>query len=80
MAKALDKPTFTIFSPWIEKESWSTFEDGIKNKAIHLKDYKPEVFKSKSRKELKNNSSYYNQFTPELFHAELVLFLKNNLD
>ncbi|RKS13778.1 glycosyltransferase family 9 protein [Flavobacterium sp. 120] len=78
MAKALDKPTFTIFSPWIEKESWSTFEDGIKNKAIHLKDYKPDVFKAKSRKELKNNSSYYNQFTPELFHAELVLFLKNN--
>ena len=30
MAKALNVPTFTIFSPWIKKEAWSLFEDDKK--------------------------------------------------
>ena len=30
LAKALNKPSFIIFSPWIEKKIWATFEDGKK--------------------------------------------------
>src|SRR5690606_28611290 len=38
MAKALEKPSFIIFSPWIEKKIWATFEDGIHHLSVHLKD------------------------------------------
>ena len=29
IAKALSKPTFTIFSPYVNKDHWASFEDGI---------------------------------------------------
>lgn len=67
MAKALNKPTYTIFSPWIDKESWSTFDDGIINKAIHLKDFYPNLLANKSRKERKKNyAHYYSLLKPSL--------------
>jgi heptosyltransferase-2 len=81
IAKALKKPSFTIFSPWIKKESWSIFDDGVLNKAVHLNDYQPELFSSKKSKELQYNyKSLYHAFTPELFLKELELFLKTNLN
>ncbi|TRX41370.1 glycosyltransferase family 9 protein [Flavobacterium restrictum] len=80
MAKALQKPTFIIFSPWIEKKIWATFEDGKQHVAVHLNDYKPELFVSVSEKELKKNSlSLYQKFEPDLFKEQVVLFLKSNL-
>ena len=42
MAKALEKPSFIIFSPWIEKKIWATFEDGVHHISVHLNDFKPE--------------------------------------
>ncbi len=75
MAKALNIPTFSIFSPWIKKESWHLFEDD-KNIAIHLKDVKPELFESKSKKEIKKNvESLYTDFKPSYFKSELNRFL-----
>ena len=44
MAKALNIPTFTIFSPWIKKEAWSMFEDGKSHVSVHLSDYQPQLF------------------------------------
>src|SRR5690606_9639651 len=41
MAKALEIPTFSLFSPSVDKETWQIFEDE-KNISIHLKDLKPE--------------------------------------
>ena len=80
IAKALQKASFTIFSPWIKKESWSIFDDGIINKAVHLNDYQPELFKEKKRKEFHENYAfYYKAFQPEFFMQELDIFLKNNL-
>lgn len=80
MAKALNKPSFIIFSPWIEKEVWSTFEDGKIHKSVHLKDYKPELFKDKTEKELKKNSlDLYKYFNPKLIYSELDNFLRFNL-
>ena len=52
MAKALQKPSFIIFSPWIEKKIWATFEDGIHHLSVHLNDYKPQLFIGKKEKEL----------------------------
>ncbi len=74
MAKALNKPTFIIFSPWIEKKIWSTFEDGIHHRSVHLEDFKPELFENKSEKTLKTS-------TPELYlYFESALFLDKIFD
>ncbi|MCK5816177.1 MAG: glycosyltransferase [Flavobacteriaceae bacterium] len=77
MAKALDKPSFIIFSPWIEKQMWATFEDGKFHKSVHLKDYNPELFRDKSQKELKSESlNLYSKFDFSYFKQELNNFLE----
>ncbi len=79
MAKALEIPTFSIFSPWIDKEGWALFEDE-NNKSVHLNDYKPELFKDKSIKTIKKSStSLYKEFKPELINIKLNKFIKNRL-
>lgn len=79
MAKALLKPTFTIFSTWIKKEAWNSFDDGIHNVSVHLKDFRPELYGEKSAKEMKYNAmALYGQFVPDLILPELKLYLKNN--
>ena len=80
MAKALEKPSFIIFSPWIEKKIWATFEDGIHHLSVHLKDYRPDLFEGKTEKMLKKESlSLYQQFTPEFFKDKIESFLNQNL-
>ena len=78
MAKALDIPTFTIFSTWIKKEAWNSFEDGTRNVSVHLKDFKPELYGSKSPKEMKKEAmTLYQSFTPDLITPSLENYLKN---
>jgi|SRR5690554_381731 len=80
MAKALNKATFIIFSPWIEKAAWNTFEDGVKHVSVHLNDYKPELFKNKQLKEIKSeNEKLYQMFSPSFFGDLLTRFIKTNL-
>ncbi len=79
MAKALDIPTFAIFSPPLNKENWNIYEDGKKNVSVHLKDYQPELFQNKTFKELsKDNTELYNKLKPSLFTDKLQHFLKHN--
>ncbi|MEY8847720.1 glycosyltransferase family 9 protein [Psychroserpens sp. XS_ASV72] len=79
MAKALNVPTFTIFSPWIIKEAWSMFEDGKQNISVHLKDYNPEIIDKSSKKELKDNyKTLYEMIEPTLFFKPLKRFLEIN--
>ncbi|MFK5983392.1 MAG: glycosyltransferase family 9 protein [Flavobacteriaceae bacterium] len=79
MAKALNKPSFIIFSPWIEKEMWSTFEDGKLHDSVHLKDYQPELFLEKSTKQLKDSSiELYPNLKPSFFKNKLDSFLDFN--
>lgn len=81
MAKSLGKPSFIIFSPWIEKKIWSTFEDGIHHVSVHLKEFKPELFEDRNEKELKTNTpELYLEFKPELFQNQLHDFLHANLN
>lgn len=76
MAKALNKPSFTIFSPWIEKRMWSTFEDGKFHNSVHLKDFLPEIFVDKTQKQLKNQSiEIYKKFEFNFFKDQLKTFL-----
>jgi len=80
MAKALNKPAFTIFSPFVEKKIWATFEDGLKNISVHLNDFKPELFATLHHDEIKKNyNSFYQQFIPELIKDKLDFFLNNNI-
>lgn len=76
MAKALGKKSFIIFSPWIEKKVWATFEDGKNHTSVHLSDEKPELFDNKKTKELKREfADYYLKFTPNLILPKLKVFL-----
>lgn len=80
MAKALNKATFIIFSPWIEKAAWNTFEDGKKHVSVHLNDYKPAFFNNKKLKEIKKeNEQLYQLFLPSFFEDLLNRFVKTNL-
>ena len=79
MAKALNKPAFTIFSPMIDKLGWNSFEDGNKYISVHLKDYHPEKIEKLSNAELKiQNDNLYLDFQPELFKPLLTHFLEQN--
>lgn len=81
MAKALNKPSFIIFSPYVKKNDWATFEDGLRNISVHLNDFKPELINENlPHKEIKNNfAQLYQQFTPELFKDQIDFFMKQNL-
>lgn len=80
MAKALNVPTFSIFSPQIRKQNWSIFEDGKQNLSVHLEDYKPELFQGVSKGELrKKSASLYELLRPNLILAELDRFLELNI-
>ena len=83
IAKALNKPTFTIFSPYVNKDHWASFEDGVLHHSVHLLEMKPNLFDSftfEERKKIeKNPDELYKQLTPELILPELEVFLKNNL-
>ncbi|MEW5676062.1 glycosyltransferase family 9 protein [Flavobacterium enshiense] len=83
IAKALNKPTFTIFSPYVNKDHWASFEDGKFHHSVHLLEMKPDLFDSftfEERKKIEANpDELYKQLTPELIVPELDKFLKNNL-
>ena len=75
MAKALNKPSFIIFSPWIEKKMWATFEDGKNHCSVHLNDFEPVLFENKAEKELKKEAeNLYQKFTPKLIIPKLKEF------
>ena len=55
------------------------YEDGEKNVSVHLRDFKPELFKAKPEKQLKTEwASLYEEFHPEMIQNELRKFLKTN--
>jgi heptosyltransferase-2 len=77
MAKALNIKTFTIFSTWIDKDTWNLFEEDGVNESVHLKDYKPELYSGKTEKAMKPQAmELYHEFTPDLFKSKLDRFLK----
>ena len=80
MAKALQKPSFVIFSPWIDKRGWALNEDGITHISFHLNELKPELFIDKTWKMIKEeNDELYSQFKPELIKNQLKDFLTRHI-
>lgn len=80
MAKALKVPTFSIFSPWVEKVTWETFKHTKRDIAVHLNDYEPLLIKGRSIKELRKEAQnlYYN-FKPLLFQEMISHFLNTKI-
>lgn len=79
MAKALDIPTFTLFSPWINKSAWNNYADQYTHMGLHLKDYRPELFKGRSNKEIRQDyQRYYQSFKFDLFSATLNSFCQKH--
>jgi len=79
MAKALNIPSFAIFSPPLNKANWNIYEDGKQNVSVHLKDFSPELFAEKSQDDLhKDVFELYEKFLPAYIEEPLDQFLKLN--
>lgn len=77
ISKALGIPTFTIFSPFINREGWGIFDDGKKNLSVHLEDFRPELIKGKPYKLLKQEShDLYRDFLPEYIIGKLEPYMQ----
>lgn len=71
MAKALNIPTFTIFSPYLNKENWFGDNENDQHTAVHLADYMDyDIALAK-----KTPLDYYLKFKPELLLKKLDHFL-----
>ena len=83
IAKALDKPTFTIFSPYVNKEHWASFEDGMLHTSVHLREEKPELYTAFTYEERKkieaDPSAMYRELHPDLYLARLQAFLARHV-
>ncbi len=79
MAKALEKPTFSIVAPWIDKNGWHTYA-GEENQIVHVQDYLKDGISKMSKKEVKNQSArLYELFEPDMFEGKLLHFLKTSV-
>ncbi|MEO9513861.1 MAG: glycosyltransferase family 9 protein [Flavobacteriaceae bacterium] len=79
MAKSLGVPNFSIFSPWISKKAWLTFNENSANQATHLSDFQPEILAIPKKIRKKNALDFYAAFTPELFEKQLRSFIENKI-
>jgi heptosyltransferase-2 len=76
MSKALNLPTFTIYAPWINRNSWNIFEETGLHEIVHLSDYFPELYKNKHPKNFKEKSlEWYDKLHPSLFLVKLQNFV-----
>jgi len=77
MAKALNIPTFAIFSPSIKRINWNIYEDGLTQVSTHPEDFFAQDFKNKSKKQIHGNTAaLYKKFKPDYIKPELVSFLE----
>jgi len=75
MAKALNKSTFTIFSPYLNKENWFGEVEKHRHVAIHLSDFI--AYDESDKKEAKANpTAYYSQLKPSYMIPQLSSFLE----
>jgi heptosyltransferase-2 len=83
IAKALGKPTFTIYSPYVNKSFWSSFEDSPLHKSVHLLEEKPDLYNSftldERRRIEQNPEQLYRELTPEIIFEKLKPYLAQQL-
>ena len=79
MAKALEVPTFILFSPYLKKVNWFGIKEAETHTAVHLADlinYKTNDWEEAE----KNPEEWYSKFKPELVKPLLEYFLKKHND
>lgn len=74
MAKALNIPTFTIFSPYLNKHNWFGENEEVQNVAVHLSDY-IDLQASDVKQAKKQPALYYEKFKPSFIKPKLEAFL-----
>ncbi len=79
ISKALGIPNFSIFSPWISKKAWLTFNINSANRGVHLADYEPNIGKIPRKSLKKNAQDLYRRFQPELFKKDLLKFIEQEI-
>ncbi|RTY92386.1 glycosyltransferase family 9 protein [Flavobacterium sp. GT3R68] len=78
MAKALSVPTFSLFSPSVDKETWQIFENEKENLSIHLKDLKPEIYEQHDEKYIKEHTfKYFDEYPLELILEKLKQYFRD---
>ncbi|MDO5607845.1 MAG: glycosyltransferase family 9 protein [Capnocytophaga sp.] len=65
ISKALGIPTFSIFSPTVDKHGWNWGEDGVRTISVELSDYLENEFR-------------YELFEPIFFKEKLIDFITKN--
>ncbi|WP_242602594.1 glycosyltransferase family 9 protein [Legionella moravica] len=79
IAKALNKSSFTIFSPWVCRHDWSTFEDGFYHVAVHLSDFKPDLYQNTPAHLYKYQAlELFKELKPELIWSKLSSYIANH--
>lgn len=79
MAKALGIPTFTVFSPWIEKNEWNMFENDTTHQSVHLSDFRPDLYINREAKLLKKQATQlYQLLQPKQYKAKLLNYYQVN--
>jgi heptosyltransferase-2 len=79
ISKALGISNFSIFSPWISKTAWLTYNNNSKNQAVHLADFKPEILELPKKERKKCAEKLYLAFKPEFFQKHLERFIENEI-
>ncbi len=73
MAKALQKPSFSIYSPHKFRENWGCYENETIHQSAHLEEILPEyLFQFDLKATIRNPEEWYQKITPE--------YLKNKID
>lgn len=76
MGKIIDIPTFSLFSPSIDKESRQLFEK--ENVSIHLKDLNPKIYEQYNTKYIKENTfKYYEEYPLNIIIKKLENYFKS---
>jgi heptosyltransferase-2 len=78
MGKAFELPTFSIFSPWILKSAWNSYEASGDNRSVHLADLHPDLYRQNPKKYKKQAASYYIKLDPEFVIKNMMTFLDHH--
>lgn len=79
MSKALDVPTFSIYSPHKFPSDWGCFEDGLHHVSVHFQDLNKYVVDQLTEKQLFNRTTkLYKKLEYSYVRAEADKFLQNN--
>lgn len=79
MAKALDKKTFSIYSPHKFPEIWGCMENLPEHSSVHLRQLQPELYIQPDLKAYEENAEmYYDLITEEFVAQQLGNFIQIN--